>query len=315
MNRKYLIVAIILFSGICNIFGQMPDPLPVTISLDKAGYYQHGYNSANTGAPDSPREDRDSVMVGASMNYFVAPDRFYNSAYYAQSAYTNTILTKSKFTWTIPNGTISYQNQNATSTSPYVTITWTGPSASPSTDTIRVVETPVEYNGFVLPVGSICPGAEVKIPVTVIPKPSVMFGVVSGTRESSECADFDPGQADGAGNIYPVFNFPIVPVSAGNISEADGVVITYTITKDNDTEGPELTKKITGAKTNSMNLPVKFSDFGKYVVTIKSITDRIAQKCNITTDNVSTTQTDNQFTYYVLPQPNAGKTYHIPNNL
>ncbi len=320
MNNKYtkkwgIIAFGLLMFGVIHVSGQaMPDPIPVTIVLDKAGYYQHGNNKNNTtiGTPDpSGRETRDSVMVSSKMKYFVAPDKFYNKTYYDQNVYTNTSITTSNFVWTIPSaiGTLNaYENKNTTNTSPYVTIEWTAEGQGD----ITIVEKPV-----ITGLSVTCDGEPNTIPVTVIPKPNVMFGLKDGTRTAAECATFDPNEADGSGNEYPIFDFPLIPASTATgavISKANKVVITYSITKDDGTEGGDQTVTLASANAATGQLSLKFNDFGKYVVTIKSITDRIATKCGITTANVSTTTTDNQFTYYVLPQPKAGKTYHVPNN-
>ncbi len=314
MRNLGLMALVLVFSGITEVIGQtpMPDPLPVNITLDKAGYYQHGYNKDHTtiGTPDT-REVSDSVMVGSKMKYFVAPDRFYNADYYKQNVYTNTSITTSNFVWTIPSaiGVLdAYESKNATNTSPYVTIEW----KTEGQDDVTITEKPV-----ISGVSVTCDGEETTIPVTVIPQPNVMFGTENGVRTAAVCATFNPGEADAVGNEYPTFNFPLVPSSTESgavISKANGVVIKYTITKDDGTEGSELEAKFVDAKTALTQMALKFSDFGKYVITIKSITDRIAQKCGITDNNVSVTPANNQFTYYVLPQPKAGKTYHVPNN-
>jgi hypothetical protein len=62
--------------------------------------------------------------------------------------------------------------------------------------------------------------------------------------------------------------------------------------------------------TNSL-LSINFTDYGDYKITVTKITDRIARKCDMLGDlNAG----QDVFTYSVLPQPKAGKTYHIPNN-
>ncbi len=307
--KKWSIITLGLFLlAAVNVWGQDPTG-PIT--LDKNGYYQHGY----PGGPDNPREARDSVMVGSTMRYFIMPDKFYNKDYYDTNGgdYTKTNLTKSQFAWTVPStGTFgAFQNANITNTSPYVTITWNTPSAVTPVDTIRMTETPKEYNGIAIPTGAVCVGTEAKIPVTVIPKPSVMFGDVSGSKTVAQCAAIVTGDE----TTYPVYNFPLVPASTESgavISKANGVVVTYTITKDG-TEGSDITEKFVSANTATAQLALKFSGYGTYVITIKSITDRIAVKCGVTGDNISSTPANNQFTYMVLPQPKPGPTYHIPN--
>ena len=273
-------------------------------------YYQHGYNKDSGNAIDTPREDRDSVMVGATMHYFVMPDLSYNSAYATSAAsgdFSNTNLTTSTFEWTVPTSGSSavFVNPNSKdgSTSPHVTIAWTAASAEPSTDTIRIVETPTEYNGVPLSSTSVCIGKESKIPVTVIPKSVIEFGEDNGLREIYTCLSFDLSD----GTTHPVLDFPLTVATkvAGN----KGIKVKYTIQKDTGSPSGAIEVGL----ADITKLPIKVDDYGVYTVTITEITDPIARKCNLT-GTVTDASNKNVFKYAVLPQPQPGKTYHVPNN-
>ncbi len=317
MENKYLVklstaIAVLLIS--VTTFAQTTGP----ITLDKVGYYQHGYNKDNTtlGSPDLPREVRDSVMVGSTMTYFVMPDLKSNKGYYDNNGndYTKTNLTVSQFTWIYPTtygsgAFVSGSTNTATGTSPYVKVAWSTAMPTGTVDTIRMVETPKEYNGVALPTGAVCPGEEVKIPVAVIPKPTIKFNQAGGTT-AAICAAFDPGQLESGSNPYPVANFPL------NVTTSSSQVrVKYTLKKDGVVVGnSDVSSNYLEATVSDLSkLPLKFDDFGAYEVTIREITDRIARKCDVT-GTLSATSTENVFTYVVLPQPKSGKTYHIPNN-
>jgi hypothetical protein len=307
------------FFAATALFAQAP---PVTVTIDTRVHYQHGNNKDfTTGTPDLPREARDSVMMGATMHYFVMPDTAFNRAYAnagkadADNWIGGTASTKSSFAWSItpatPIGTVTPVLPNSgTSTSPHVTILWTGVSAATPVDTIVFVETPKEYKGVALPAGSVCDGNPVKIPITSIHQPNVMFGVnENSTRDTVVCAE---------SNVGIKLNLPLAGLGAGGnygsvISEASGVTIDYTIAKDGGTPVAE-TAKFPSLKTAAYRWKLPVSDYGVYEIVITKITDRIATKCNITDNNVSLTTADNTYTYVVMPKPASGPTYHIPNN-
>ncbi|MDR0769428.1 MAG: hypothetical protein LBE71_05980 [Dysgonamonadaceae bacterium] len=276
-------------------------------------HYQHGHNAAfpSTGNKDTPREDKDSVMIASTMHYFVLPAEDFNSAYYsgaaaAQPPWTNTNETKSQFVWKLKNsfGTPAAVNQNSTGTSPHVTVQW---SAIGEVE-LKLVEEPKEYKGITLS-SVVCPSDTVRIPVIVIHQPSVKFGQVNSTYTDSKCVD-DPNT-----NI----KLPLIPATVtgnfgANISDADEVTISYTISKNGATATPA-TATFPNLRVASKDWEIPVTDWGKYEVTITAITDRIAQKCNITTtsDAHIGTSAERTFTYLVVPKPVPGPRYHIPN--
>jgi hypothetical protein len=273
---KLFVIAISLMAlGAGIVSAQTP---PVSVTIDTATLYQHGYNSghADVTESESPREAVDSVMVGAVMPYFIMPDANYNQAYFAQNPmnYGNTSLTESKFTWIVPddNGTLS----DTTGTSPLVSIEWKKVTASPFT--VSMTETP-QYNG-----GDLCEGEAAEIEVIVIAQPTAGFTETG----KIECVDVDPA------TTQKTLSIPITVTSSSSQIE-----VTYTA------DGTSVTKRLTAAN----NLEITVNAYGTHTVTIDSVTDRIARKCSL---NIPVT-TNNTYTYTIFPQPQKGKVYHIPN--
>ena len=270
----------------CNhAFGQISnDPTDHKITLNNT-LYEHGYNKDYMATPDSPREDVDTVMISSEMDYFVMPDAYYNKTYFLESDYKNTGETSSKFEWTVTNGTAAAQSANATGTSPWVKITWGTVGAT----TAKMKEIP---QGL----ATVCDGAVTTIPVFVIDKPTIGFNALT----ASDC--YDDSNIGSAS-----YNFPIT-VNTGSSQ----VLIDYTVYRTDLLTGIKAAyaSKNNVEVTNGTGiLNIVFDDYGEYEVDITKITDRIARKCaeeGIFNSGV--------FTYTALPQPKAGKVFHIPNN-
>ena len=295
-NRKKLLIVFtlgLLLKGIAfQTFGQISDtPSGNSITLDK-NLYEHGYNSSSAGAVDSPREDIDTVMVGSSMNYFVMPDKNFNAAYYGQSSYAATASTSSRFDWTIGNSSgFTHQTANTTGTSPWIKVTW---GTSTGSTSVAVQEVPQG-----LPVT--CVSVPTTIPVWVIAKPNIGFTQVGSVYADSYCYD--------ATTLASArYDFPV-----GLTTSSSQVLVDVTIVQKDLTSGATL------ATTTETNVPVASGAFrlnflggyGAYEVTITKITDRIARKCEVVGD-INAGQT--LFTYSVIPQPETGTIYHVPNN-
>jgi hypothetical protein len=246
-------------------------------------------------------------MIGSTMHYFSMPDPNYNKDYAAGTDPLATTGTKSEFKWsTLTKGDLTYVDENATNTSPHVTIEW----KATGNEDIEVVENPKEYLGVTLPTGvTVCESDAVEIPVTVIHQPSVMFKDVNNRVD---------GKCETSAASYQI-DLPLVPVLANTmssntvISEASGIKIVYTVAKNGGAAGGDQTATFaTLGASGTLSLTV--TDFGVYTVTVKSITDRIGEKCSITDPNVSAVATENVFTYALMQKPESGPAYHIPNN-
>ena len=309
----------VFFANATPIFGQgFGEPADKNVVLGSKKLYEHGHNQDHEGSLKDSREARDSVMVGSEMYYFVMPDKYFNKAYYDGGNYADTHLTKSKFEWVVDAPSyataITPQNPNtATNTSPYVKIEW---GTTRGNADIKIVEKPQI---------AVCDGAETVIPVTVISKPVIKFVTQTG-------AGVDPDElikcvplADQGGTISVNVEYPILV-----LTESSQVKIDYKIEFTNlegtpSAVGPPvldfpITVKSSSVDVNGITnitgaLSLTMTDYGSYKITITKITDRIARKCN-TEGEIATGDIDDldEFTYIVVPQPSAGKTYHVPNN-
>ncbi|MDR1667979.1 MAG: hypothetical protein LBS03_09900 [Bacteroidales bacterium] len=306
-NKSFLSVILGLVSAISVSFAAPPESIDLVTSKP---HYQHGFNATNpsTGGKDTPREDRDSVMIASTMHYFVMPDANFNKAYAVAGDWTDTDATKSEFEWTLTpaSGTVTPVTPNTTGTSPHVEVAWTDVGDVE----LKLVEKPKEYMGVALQPSTVCPSDEVIIPVTVIHQPSVKFGQVSGSYSNSDCVD----NLTNAKIVLPLIPATTSGNFGANISDAYGVVISYTIAR-NDAAATAATATFANLQTASHNWEIPVTDYGKYVVTITAITDRIAVKCGVatTSDSHIGTVAERTFTYLVMPQPEPGPSYHIPN--
>ena len=293
--KQLMTSGIFLMIGVLSAWGQIPnDPPSKNITLDSKVLYEHGYNKDFTTTPDVPRENVDTVMVTAVMNYFVMPDVYWNSAYFLQSNYNATNLTTSRFDWSVTLGTAVAQSPNPTGTSPWVKITWGNTVGSAN---ITAQEVP---QGITDPA---CEGQPTTIPIQVIAKPTIRFTQV-GTPpvyQASEC--YTPASVAGA-----FYDFPITVTTSSN-----EVLINYTVEKTDLLTGAVTTTTATNIAvlTGTGVFRVMFSEYGQYKVTITEITDRIARKCDLTGDILAGAD---EFIFRALPSPQPSGIYHIPNN-
>jgi len=294
-KRIFLLGGIFFYAGFFTLSGQISNTLTDrNISLDSKDLYEHGYNKDFTLTPDTPREDVDTVMVTSVMNYFVMPDVFWNGAYFLQNNYSDTDLTTSIFDWTVTQGSAIAQNPNLTGTSPWVKITW-GSTVGAATVTVKEIP-----QGISDPA---CDGTPTTIPVHVIAKPTIGFNQVGSPSVFSDSECYNNSNVASA-----YYDFPITVTTSSS-----EVLINYTLVRTDLISGTPTTSTVTDVSVGVGTgvFQVLFSDYGEYKVTITQITDRIARKCDVLGD--INTGAD-EFTFKVLPTPEPGKIYHIPNN-
>ena len=315
-SKKTIVLIIGIFlTGISYTFGQSisNNPTNRNITLDKITrpLYEHGYNKDNLAIPDSPRENVDTVMVTSVMNYFVMPHNYYNMAYFSQNDYKATQLTSSRFDWTSyasGRATIApwsiTSTFNPTGTSPWVKVTWN----TTGLDTLYIKEVPQVSAALT------CDGGVTKIPVAVIPKPTIGFSQVGSPLGyiASECYD-------GANVLTASYSFPLNITTLSTQVDIDYTVEKFDLISGSSAGTPSSVTdvRLTLVSTATPNvytamLNISFNDFGVYEVTIDKITDRIARKCEIEGD--INTGVNDVFTFNVLPSPQSGKVYHVPNN-
>jgi hypothetical protein len=316
MNKFFVTTLMIggFLIGATNSYAQLvDDPVDKKVELDAKDLYEHGYNKDNAVSQDLPREARDSVMVGSTMNYFVMPDRNYNSDYYAQGQdYMATGLTKSEFVWAVDAASfaasITAQNPNGTGTSPWVKIVW---GTTRGNAKITIEEVPVGVTGS-------CSGEEAEIPVTVISKPEIGFTDQADQGDPPKFEIVECQAADGSGNLVgyslslPVtvttesceikVKYTLVHTPLGGVAQpsVEGTVQMTIVSEVNDG----------GIKTVTGILSIPVTLHGTYEVTIEEMTDRIARKCDVLGNVLAA----DEFTYSVLPQPAKPRPFHVPNN-
>ncbi|MDR1154108.1 MAG: hypothetical protein LBL04_05305 [Bacteroidales bacterium] len=297
MKQFSAVVLGLFLLGMTSAFGQIsPTPTDHKVTTDKI-LWQHGYTSAGDESDD---EKIDSVTVGSTMPYFIMPDPLFNTVYFAGASYSATDLTESKFTWTVStpaNGSVTMQNPNDNSTSPWVKIKWN------ITGLVDVSMTEEQGAG--------CESDPVPIPVRVIKKPEIRFGEISSERAVTECVtDFSTH----------TYDFPVEALSGGVISESSDVIVTYNVkfdplNGDPSSSQPNLTANVSGGASFTLDNSV-LNAHGTYTIVITKVTDRTSRKCTfeggeseflLGGDDVET------FVYTMLPKPQPGKAYHVPN--
>ena len=337
-----LMIGLFVLGGV-SAFGQLAEnPSDKKIVLESKDLYEHGYNKDNA-TSDTPAEGeaRDFVMVGSIMPYFIMPDRNYNPAYFNQQNYNATNLTRSWFDWVIPATATSHTfmtpndvarppngalNQVATATSPWVSVTW---GNTPGDTELTVSEFPE-----MLFTGSACVNTGlVRIPVSIIARPTMTFRQVGAPLAYADFACVEK-VGDGVGDNDDPFeiNFPVTGFTQSSdlqvayslqIYEFDGTT-PHSVLSD-PIEGIFKTADMTTGTTttphgpNIVQTPVtalKYDAtvYGVYALTISTITDHISEKCGITGITAPTAGGANVFRFTVIPQPKAGRTYHVPNN-
>ena len=289
---KYGVVAFMLCISAAT-YGQAP----ASVELDKE-YYQHGYNS--TGGPNLTQEERDSVTISSTMKYFVLPDATANPNYKydtpanAQS-FDNVLST---FTWGFRrSGGAALGTTTGSPTNKHIiSIQWN----TVGVDTIRVNENPV--NG--------CLGTETKIPVAIIPKPTITFNQVGNPSSYSDGACATQTEVDNGID----YSFPVTA-----ISQSSQVKIDYTITftpVNGIAEAPVNVQSATvSGGSFTVNLKNTGNRYGSYEITITKVTDRISRKSGIesTGTDLLTSGGSATFTYNVLKPVETGPIYRLPN--
>ena len=342
--KKYFVTSVILaLFGAVSVTAQTSsitdDPTGKTVTVESTALYEHGYNAeaVKSGAIDA-REVVDSVMVTSVMNYFVMPDKYFNTAYFKQDDYGKTNLTHSLFDWKMYNGnltaiasetpianpSIAYQSDNHTKTSPWIKVTW---GATAGKFTLAMKETPQGVLGA-------CEGLPALIPVVVINKPSIKFDKDFGDEDAlflTDCVDPDDETNGWKGLTDRIINFPVnVTTESGNVRVdydlvftplGGGSPITFSNVTDkwvsvSQTGGKsELPLKIDIAALKTAGLPADAPAFGSYSIEITRITDHVGRKCDVDgiVDDGGGKINESMFTYIILPRPTPGRTYHVPN--
>ncbi|MDR1865026.1 MAG: hypothetical protein LBR08_05570 [Bacteroidales bacterium] len=324
-----LAAVILLWWAHAPLCAQMQwEPLPdsVRVHADTV-LYPHGYHAGYL-PPNSPAtyEETDTVMIGArEWHYFVFADSIYNVGYYRDAAgCLETELTESHFLWEAPAaaGSLKYLRPNdSTETSPHAMIDWTG--LSDGVDTIFIREHPRMYDDILLGNNVICPGDTVIVPVMVIDRPNAMFKSLPGAgRAVTECP---PGLSAASPHVVHLPLIVVDSIPAGDliarhdsINQAQGgLYITYQVEKENGgayalLPGYPATDTLHTFNVREDVLPVRFTEYGLYRITILSVSNSIAEKCGVG-GLVQKAGGENRFACTLIPQPAVKDAHHIRN--
>jgi len=317
-----LLIGLFVMGG-TSAYGQLIDP-GRTLELDDRVLYERGYNTTNPADPQTgpgQAEERDLVMVGATVPYFIVPDRIYNPEYYDNNDdWEATEKTESQFSWLVrgvntllptfirPN-TIQYGGTESKS-SPWVTFTW--PNNVLGFQTIEVKEMPPELFGLA------CESSDVsEIPVTVINQPTLKLN--GNNSDNSECApnigvgsefwiEIPIEATTESSDIIAKYTMVFTPLGSNvdpdDIITTEGTVpVTFTSSEITELEGRDLIEIDEGL------LKISVLKHGKYDITITSITDHVARKWDFDIP----INTLNKFEFTVLPSPAKGRIFHVPN--
>ncbi|MDR1154107.1 MAG: hypothetical protein LBL04_05300 [Bacteroidales bacterium] len=272
-------LAVLMLGFVHVTYGQVDPKDPITI--DSKDYYQHGYNK--DGGPGLPQEVRDSVTVTSTVKYFVLPDPAVSPEYKYDTPSNTVDFSKvnSTFAWSLINS-----RGTAAGTTPIVSVTWN----TTGIDSLKVKETPKTGT---------CAGKETTIPVAVIAKPEIGFNPNGGLYSDGAC--YAQTQVT-AGIDYP---FAVTLTT-----QSSQVLVDYTVTKDgtdySPLNGTDVPVSVTGG-----NITLHFTDYGKYVITVTKVTDRVSRKSEV--EGVIT-PAGKQFEYDVMKPVQTGPIYRIPNN-
>ena len=210
-------------------------------------------------------------------------------------------------------------------TSPWIRVTW----GDPGDTYLKVREFPEML--FTSPA---CKSTDtVTIPISVIAQPTMAFMSVGPADKPFSFFACVPNV--NATNPYTI-NFPVEGFTQSSdlkvtytlqVYELDGLTLRRTASGTFGTAADSDDKMTAGTKTNPYSdtieetpitsLDYVTNEYGVYVLSINKITDLISIKCDIDITagiEENDTITANVFTFNVIPQPKAGRTYHIPNS-
>jgi hypothetical protein len=270
---KGLVTASLVLFGFANAFAQNP------ITPELTPLYKHTTNSSDPVGPVAG-EAIDSVTVTSLMKYYVLPDPNVNPGFAVP--FLNILST---FNWSTSGATGTaagaIANVPAALHPNYKQVTWTGIG----TINLNVVE--VSSSGCTS-------GGSTTVPVQIINIPTV----TGGAAPAAQCT---------ANPATVTFLVPLALTS--DISLPDKVRINYTV------YNPDATVLFAASNLDLAKAAASFSltltgatQYGNYMVTINSVSDRISRK-----SSVAGTVTSPNITLTVNRIPVTGPIYHIPN--
>jgi hypothetical protein len=140
--------------------------------------------------------------------------------------------------------------------------------------------------------------------VAVIRKPEIGFSPNGSVYRDSAC--YTQAQVDAGISRQ---------LAMSVITQSSHVWVDYTVTKDGSPVSPSLDG--TNVPVVGGNINLTFPDYGRYVITITKVTDRVSRKSTDASGNPilgDLTSAGIKFAYSVMKPVQTGPIYRIPNN-
>jgi len=305
---KFLIVLIMLLGVSSIAFGQPTQPIKTltaaeaTVEIGSTTYSAHGYNK--DGVADPTRENTEYVTVGSVLQYFVMPDPIANPGFNVTNPTQNVA---SSFEWSV-SGT----GGTVTATTPLATVTW---GNTPGSFLLTAIEKPATNLGFCDPASN--PGTIVD--VVVIPKTRIGFTTGDGagpeiTPLATAYTGYICEPTNPATTAKTVSFTMALPVKDAN---TDNIWVSYTITGTTP-EGQAITGLTQGTDvplTLDATLDLIFNAYGKYVITLTKVTDRISRKpATEVPGELLASGAGLSFTFDLTKPVETGPIYRLPNH-
>jgi hypothetical protein len=301
MKTKILLVGITV--GILGFFSNLNAQVTSTSPLWTGTIATSAFVDSFTelGTP-KPVTNVDTVTVGATMPYYVNGDP--NMHMLRQ---WGAITAKSTYSWTVPVASTA----TITGSDSLVSVKW------PLAGTYRLT---VKENPGAVATGypTLCPSVPYAMDVKVLNRPTVAWNgttpVAGGCGVSGGTPITVPIDLKGIGQWevdYTVqyFNLANQEVTVAGITRAASEPAVLLGAASNKNDGTALANQ----SLLSISIPADKStgDYGKYVITITSISDRISRKSGIPSE--ATDIPSVSYTIYSMPTPTTQPIQHIKN--
>lgn len=289
---RTLVAAVMVTVSSTAIFAQVTAPG----WTGTAPTYGVAFRDSSTEVP-AQATNIDTVTVGSVMPYMVKGDPIMHQLRQIGA------LQKSDFNWALSGGgTLTAPAAKDT----VITVTW---GTAPGLYNITVAESPVAATGFPTP----CAGTSQKLPVRVVARPTVAWNgstTVGGCNVANTTVGI-PVDVTGIGKWVITYDLVYYNLSnvATSITGVTGTDLTATIgLENNKNDGTALTNQT----MLSINVPSTGAGaYGKYVLTIKSVKDRISTKSGVSSSTGD--YPSGAYTIVSYPAPTTQPIQHIKN--
>lgn len=295
MKTKIFLIATVI--GTMSLFSKLNAQVTAPGWTGTGPGYGVAFRDSSTEVP-AQATNIDTVTIGSTMPYMVKGDL--NMHQLRQLG----ALVKSDFAWALSGG--GTLNTHAAKDT-VVTVSW----STVGSYNLTVLEKPVAATGF--PSFS-CPGTSQKLPVRVVDRPTVAWynndSILGGCSIANSTVKI-PVDLKGIGKWTITYDLVYY-----NLSNVSTVITGVTGTNLTAVLGNQNNKNDGSALSNqtmlSINIPASGSGaYGKYVLTIKSVSDRISTKSGISSKASDIPNTAYKIVSY--PAPTTQPIQHIRN--